>query len=616
MGKEKEKAKVMCGIIGYIGNKNAINIVLEGLKKLEYRGYDSAGLAFVNDSQIEIVKCKGKISNLESLIKPATFSTSAIGHTRWATHGKPSDENAHPHTSSSIALVHNGIIENYIELKKELEAEGYKFNSETDTEVIAHLIGKYREELSLVDAVRKACLRLRGSYAIVLIDRSEPDMLIGVRMESPLVIGVSDEERFIASDIPAFLNYCRNVVFLEDGEMVLLSKEGFKIYDLNGEEKEKKVHTIAWTPSMAEKDGFKHYMLKEIYEQPRAIADTIRGRVLSDGEVVYEEWGLMPQDMKEFERLYLVACGTSYHACLIGKYMIEEMCELPVEVDIASEFRYRKVPFGKNSLFVAVTQSGETADTLAALRYAKKSGIKTLSICNVIGSTVSRESDYIFYTRSGPEIGVASTKAFTSQVVAFYILSLALALSRGKISKEMAQDLVIDLMALPRKIEDTLKLDTDIQTIVKEVYRKPNFLYLGRGINYPVALEGALKLKEISYIHAEGYAAGEMKHGPIALIEENFPVVFITSNGSLLEKTISNIQEIKARDGFVITITDANKELLNRLSDKLLYIEGSNPYLNPVIFTVPLQLFAYYIAVLRGCDVDQPRNLAKSVTVE
>uniref|UniRef100_A0A7C4AIH5 Glutamine--fructose-6-phosphate aminotransferase [isomerizing] n=1 Tax=Thermodesulfovibrio aggregans TaxID=86166 RepID=A0A7C4AIH5_9BACT len=607
----------MCGIIGYIGYRNAVDITVDGLKRLEYRGYDSAGIAFLNGHQIEIVKCKGKINKLETMLNPSVFSRVAIGHTRWATHGKPSDENAHPHCSGSIALVHNGIIENYAELRHELEVAGYKFNSETDTEVIAHLIEKYRKDYPIEEAVRKACQRLKGSYAIVLIDENEPDRLIGIRMESPLVAGVSSAEKFIASDVPAFLNYCKEVIFLEDGEVIVLQSDSYKIFDFHGTEKKKQSTTITWTASMVEKGGFRHFMLKEIYEQPRAIADTIRGRILPDGSSpVYEEFGLTPEELSRIKKLYLVACGTSYNACLVGKYMIEELCGIPAEADIASEFRYRKVPFEEDSLFIAVTQSGETADTLAALKFAKSKGIKTLSICNVLGSTASREANSVFYTHSGPEIGVASTKAFTSQIVAFYLFSIAVALTKGAIDRETSCKLINDLKALPRKVEESLKLDSQIQSIAKQLYRKTNFLYLGRSINYPIALEGALKLKEISYIHAEGYPAGEMKHGPIALVEEGFPVVFIVSKDGLFEKTVSNIQEIKARDGFVIIFTDSNSEVLYRLSDRLIYIEGLNRYLNTVLFTVPLQLLAYYIAVLRGCDVDQPRNLAKSVTVE
>lgn len=607
----------MCGIIGYIGDKDAVRVVLEGLKRLEYRGYDSAGIAYICNSSIKTVKCKGKIKDLERLVNNHDVSKVAIGHTRWATHGKPSDENAHPHVSGSVAVVHNGIIENYIELKRELVSEGYPFVSETDTEVIAHLIDKYKKQYPLTDAIRHACKRLKGSYALVILDEKEPDKLVGVRMESPLVVGVNNGEKFIASDVPAFLNWCTNVVFLDDGEMVILNRDSFEIRDLNGKIHKKQPQLITWTASMAEKSGYKHFMLKEIYEQPRAVSDTIKGRVfIEESNIVYEEFGFKSEELKSIEKIYLVACGTSYHACLVGKYMIEELAETEVETDIASEFRYRKIPFEKNSLFVAITQSGETADTLAALRYAKQNKVKTLSICNVLGSTISRESDHVFYTHSGPEIGVASTKAFTSQIVALYIFTLGLAISKGKIDRNKATALITQLIELPKRMEEILKLDSQIYQIAKEVYKKPNFFYLARGINYPIALEGALKLKEISYIHAEGYAAGEMKHGPIALVEDGFPVVFIVSEDSLFEKTISNIQEIKARDGLVITITDSKKSILKNLSDHFIHIRGLNTYLNTILFTLPLQLLAYHIADLRGCDVDQPRNLAKSVTVE
>lgn len=608
----------MCGIIGYVGNRDGVQIVLEGLRRLEYRGYDSAGLACLNRGELKTFKCKGKIKQLETLLEKEPISSNiAIGHTRWATHGKPSYENAHPHVSGSIALVHNGIIENYTEIKNSLSKEGHKFISETDTEVIAHLIRKYREKLSLENAVKEAVKKLIGSFALVVLDQRDPEKLIGVRMESPLVLGVGDGENFIASDVPAFLNYCNSVVFLDDGEIAVLSPKEVRFFSFNGEERDKKVHRITWTATMAEKGGYKHFMLKEIHEQPRALADTIRGRILHDAsEINYDEIGIGKEELKKVKRIYLVACGTSYHACLVGKYTIESIAQIPVEVDIASEFRYRKVPFEENSLFIAVSQSGETADTLGALREAKRQGIRTLAISNVLGSTIAREADGVFYTHSGPEISVASTKAFTTQILALYILAIALFLSKSKKNKETPRIYLEDLFKLPRFVEEALKVEREIQRIAKELYKKSNFLYLGRGLTYPLALEGALKLKELSYIHAEGYAAGEMKHGPIALVEEGFPVVFITSNDSYLEKTISNMEEIKARDGFIITFTTSKEERLKRLSDRVISLEGINSYLDTVIFAVPLQLLAYYIADMRGCDVDQPRNLAKSVTVE
>lgn len=608
----------MCGIIGYVGNRDGVQIVLEGLRRLEYRGYDSAGLACITNGVIKTFKCKGKIKQLEFLLEKESLNSNiAIGHTRWATHGKPSYENAHPHVSGSIAIVHNGIIENYIDLKSELHREGHKFLSETDTEVIAHLISKYREKLSLEEAVREAVKRLIGSFALVVLDQREPEKLIGVRMESPLVVGVGEEESFIASDVPAFLNYCNSVVFLDDGEIAVLSPKEVRYFSFNGEERDKQVHTINWTASMAEKGGYKHFMLKEIHEQPRALADTIRGRILPDAsEINYDEIGIGKEELKKVKRIYLVACGTSYHACLVGKYTIESIAQVPVEVDIASEFRYRKVPFEENSLFIAVSQSGETADTLGALREAKKHGIRTLAISNVLGSTIAREADGVFYTHSGPEISVASTKAFTSQILALYILTFALLLAKSKKNREIVRTYMEALFRLPRLIEEALRVEREIQKIAKELYKKTNFLYLGRGLTYPLALEGALKLKELSYIHAEGYAAGEMKHGPIALVEEGFPVVFITSNDFYSEKTINNMEEIKARDGFILTFTTSKEERLKSLSDRIVFLEGINSYLDTVIFAIPLQLLAYYIADMRGCDVDQPRNLAKSVTVE
>ncbi len=610
----------MCGIIGYIGDKNAVQIVLEGLKKLEYRGYDSAGIAYFKDGKINIIKSKGKIATLESLIDKSMSSNIAIGHTRWATHGKPTDINAHPHRSGSIVLVHNGIIENYDKIKSELKEEGYIFVSQTDTEVIAHLINKYKAENNFEEAVRKAVSQLRGSYAIVVTDENEPDKIIGVRMESPLVVGVVDGEKFLASDVPAFLNYCNRVIFLDDGEIVVLKKDEVKICDLEGKEKKKKPVTIDWTPSMAEKGGYKHFMLKEIHEQPRAIADTIRGRVILDeAKFVYHELGIKHEELVLTRKVYLVACGTSFHACLVGRYMMEYIAQIPAEVDIASEFRYRNISFDEDSLFIAITQSGETADTLAALRYAKSKGVRTLAICNVVGSTIAREAHSVFYTRSGPEIGVASTKAFTSQLVALYMIAWALNRAKRKTTVDIVKIHLSQLFHLPHMVEQVLKTEPQIQSLAKELYKKNNFLYLGRGPNYPVALEGALKLKEISYIHAEGYAAGEMKHGPIALVEEGFPVVFVVNDEDIyFDKVLSNMEEIKARDGFIVTVTNSKDKKLQKLSDRIIHIQefSVSPFLNAILFTIPLHLLAYHIALLRGCDVDQPRNLAKSVTVE
>ena len=608
----------MCGIIGYIGNRNAIPIVMEGLKKLEYRGYDSAGIAFFNGSEIEVKRCKGKIQQLESIIDAQKLaSTSAIGHTRWATHGKPSDENAHPHRSDGIVLVHNGIIENYIELKHKLAEEGFSFTSDTDTEVLCHLVKKYADGIPLEEAVRKAVKDVRGAYAFAVMSNKEPGKIVAVRKESPLVLGLGNNEYFLASDVPAFLSYTREVIFLENNEMAVMHSDGIIITDFDGTPVTQNVVTISWNPSMAEKGGYRHFMLKEIYEQPRSIADTIRGRVFPEkGEVAIEEFGLSSEAISRIEKIFIVACGTSYHSAIIGKYMVEELSRIPVEVDIASEFRYRKPIIIDNTLFISITQSGETADTLAAMREAKRLGASILTICNVIGSTSARESDYVFYTHSGPEIGVASTKAFTAQVVALYLLAIALGKNRACVDEAQASKLIDDVLRLPGLIEAALEMDGEIFRIAKELFKAKDFLYLGRGIQYPVALEGALKLKEISYIHAEGYPAGEMKHGPIALIDEDLPVVILAPAGPLFEKVLANMEEVNSRGGILVTVATKNHEAVRRLSSYFINIIENNDYLDTVLCTIPLQLLAYHIAVLRGCDVDQPRNLAKSVTVE
>jgi glucosamine--fructose-6-phosphate aminotransferase (isomerizing) len=608
----------MCGIIGYIGKRNAVSIVLEGLRRLEYRGYDSAGIAFFSGKGIEIRRCTGKIRELASLLeseKPS--SNTAIGHTRWATHGRPSDENAHPHRSNSIVLVHNGIIENYLDLKAELIKKGYEFKSETDTEVLCHLIEEQTKKYPLENAVREAMKEVRGSYALVVVKEDEPFKMVGIRKDSPLVVGLGDGEFFLASDVPAFLNYSKDVIFLEDDEMAVLTDRGLSIMGPDSTPLQKEVKSVPWSLSMAEKGGYKHFMLKEIYEQPRAIGDTLKGRLsLEEASVNLDEFGFSSDDLKKVEKIFIVACGTSYHAALIGKYMIEELTRVPTEVDIASEFRYRKPVVKTGDLMIAITQSGETADTLAAQKEAKKLGAKVLSICNVVGSTSSREADFLFYTHSGPEIGVASTKAFTAQLVALYLFASALGEAKGMISRDYAIELLRELLVLPGKVEKALSVDEDIRKIAKEVFKARGFLYLGRGINYPIALEGALKLKEISYIHAEGYPAGEMKHGPIALIDEELPVVVLAPFDNLHEKIISNIQEVKSRGGRVIAITDNSGSAVFRVSDKCILVPDTNPLLTPVLMSVPVQLLAYHVGVLRGCDVDQPRNLAKSVTVE
>ncbi|WP_420263874.1 glutamine--fructose-6-phosphate transaminase (isomerizing) [Candidatus Magnetominusculus dajiuhuensis] len=619
----------MCGIIGYIGHNNSIEITLEGLRKLEYRGYDSAGVAFIREDNglMEIVRCKGKIKEL--MDKPALQSVKsnvAIGHTRWATHGGPSEINAHPHRVDGIAIVHNGIIENYIELKRALIKEGAVFNSETDTEVMCHLIASfYKKGSSFEESVLEAIKLLHGSYAVNVICEKEQGKIICAKKDSPLVIGLGDGEFFSASDVPAFLSHTRDVIFMEDGEMAVLTREGVIIHDAAGSLVHREPVKITWSPSMAEKGGYRHFMLKEIFEQPRAIADTITGRAnLSTGTVNLYEFGLSEDEIRSTKKIFIVACGTSWHAALCGKYMIEELAGIPVEVDIASEFRYRRPIIGVGDLFIAITQSGETADTLAALKEAKRRGAKTLAICNVVGSTASRESDYVFYTHSGPEIGVASTKAFVTQLVSLYLLSIALDIkSVASVGRQLSAQLfkegpsdLDELLHIPALLETVLIADAEIEKIARQLSKSTGFLFLGRGILFPIALEGALKLKEISYIHAEGYPAGEMKHGPIALIDEGLPVVILLSKDTLYEKVISNIQEVKSRGGKTVVISNEDDDGVRELSDYFLLVPRSNRFLDAIVMALPLQLLAYHIAVIRGCDVDQPRNLAKSVTVE
>jgi glucosamine--fructose-6-phosphate aminotransferase (isomerizing) len=608
----------MCGIIGYTGNKNAVSIILEGLKRLEYRGYDSAGIAFFSDKGIDVVRCKGKIKDLASLIETRNLaSNTAIGHTRWATHGKPSEENAHPHRSGGIVVVHNGIIENYLYLKKKLLDKGYAFNSDTDTEVLCHLINEYSAGLPLEEAVRKALKEVKGTYALAVINEKEPGKVVGVRKDSPLVVGLGDSGYFIASDVPAFLNYSREVMFLDEEEMVILTNDGVVVTGLDGSPIRKEVTSVTWSPSMAEKGGYRHFMLKEIFEQPRAVSDTLRGRFsVETGNINLDEFGLSEDTIKAIKKIFIVACGTSWHAALIGKYMFEELARVPVEVDISSEFRYRRPLIDAGNLVIVVTQSGETADTLAAQREAKKLGARVLSICNVVGSTSAREADAVFYTHSGPEIGVASTKAFLTQVAAVYLLAVAFGQVRGTLTMERSKELLQELLLLPGKIERALASEETIKAVAKEYFKARGFIYLGRGINYPIALEGALKLKEISYIHAEGYPAGEMKHGPIALIDEELPVVILAPKDDLFQKIATNIQEVKSRGGNIIAISNESNRVVCEIAKRCVTIPDTNPFLSSMLLAVPLQLLAYHIGVLRGCDVDQPRNLAKSVTVE
>jgi glucosamine--fructose-6-phosphate aminotransferase (isomerizing) len=609
----------MCGIIGYIGKDPAVPILIEGLKKLEYRGYDSSGVAVLQRGRFEVRRAVGKLQNLEALLRTESLSgTMGVGHVRWATHGRPSEENAHPHRAGSVVVVHNGIIENYTALKKELAARGSVFQSETDTEVIAHLIdGIAQTGVPLDQAVREAASRLQGAYAIAVIDERNPDIVVGARKGSPLVVGLGRGEFFLASDIPAILHRTRDVLFLNDDEMAVLSSEGVRLLSLDGKELTREVTRVMWNPVMAEKGGYRHFMLKEIYEQPRAIMDTIRGRISQEtGAIHLEEIGIAYDQLRAVKKIFIVACGTSWHAGLVGKYMIEELACIPTEVDIASEFRYRCPIVGKDHLFIAITQSGETADTLAAMREAKKKGAAVIAVCNVVGSTASREADGVVYTHAGPEIGVASTKAFTAQLAALYLFGLFFAELRGTLSADNVKKRLADLVHVPTLVERCLEGDAAVEQIAKRFFKASDFLYLGRGPNFPVALEGALKLKEISYIHAEGYPAGEMKHGPIALIDENMPVVVLAGKNGVYDKILANIQEVKARSGIVIALATAGDSEIGKLADYTIPVPASNQLLMPILMSVPLQLLAYHIAVLRGADVDQPRNLAKSVTVE
>ena len=609
----------MCGIIGYIGSQNAVPLLLEGLKRLEYRGYDSAGVAVLANGKIEIRRSVGKLANLEKLLAGGGLSgTVGIGHTRWATHGKPSEQNAHPHRSGSLALVHNGIIENYLELKELLLKDGFRFSSETDTEVVAHLISRgVKAGLALEAAVRTAVREIRGSYAIAVICESDMSTLVVARSGCPLVIGMCGHGALVASDVTALLAHLRDVVFLEDGDLAVLSGNELLVKDADGKVVNRPPTRITWDATAAEKGGYPHYMLKEIHEQPQTILDTMRGRYSYEhGEADLPDIGVTPEQLARTGRIWIVACGTSWHAGLVGKYLIEEMVGAPVLVDIGSEFRYRNPLIQKDDLFVAISQSGETADTLAAAREAKRQGARILSICNVVGSTLARESDGVLYTRAGPEIGVASTKAFTAQLTALHLLALHLGRVRGAMSVEDGQVWLDRLVTLPTHVKRLLGREAELVSIAKRYYTKRNFLYLGRGINYPIALEGALKLKEISYVHAEGYPAGEMKHGPIALIDKDMPVVFLVPRDRLYDKSVSNLMEVKARGAPVIAFVTEGERELGRTADSIFTVPDVHPLLSPILFTVPLQMLAYHMALLRGTDVDQPRNLAKSVTVE
>ena len=613
----------MCGIIGYIGPQPVVPIILDGLRRLEYRGYDSAGVAVVHDGQIEIRRSAGKLVNLETSIQAKPLAGEyGLGHTRWATHGRPTEENAHPHRDGSgrIVVVHNGIIENYLEIKRELMAEGHQFESETDTEVVAHLVRKEWQGDGLENAVLRAMKRVRGLFALVLLSADDPNKLVTVRNGPPIVVGMGDGEYFVASDVPAILSHTRNVVFMEDKEMAILTPAGVVFQTLDGTTVERKPTRVMWDPISAEKAGYKHFMLKEIFEQPHAVRDTVLGRAsLDTGQIHLNEMAISADDLRAIDKITLLACGTSWHAALVGKFMIEELAKLSVEVDYGSEYRYRNPIVNHQTLAVAITQSGETADTLAALREAKGKGARSLAICNVVGSMATREAEGTIHTHAGPEIGVASTKAFTTQLVALYLFALRLSEVRETLTPKQRCEHIEALMQLPQILEDTLKTAKQIEEIAAKFHNRSDFLYLGRGINYPIALEGALKLKEISYIHAEGYPAGEMKHGPIALIDEQMPVVALATHDHVFEKMLGNIQEAKARGGSIIAITTAGDTTLAQIlddADSLVAVPATSPLLMPVVLSIPLQLLSYYIAVRRGCDVDQPRNLAKSVTVE
>jgi glucosamine--fructose-6-phosphate aminotransferase (isomerizing) len=609
----------MCGIVGYLGPRETAKVLIDGLKRLEYRGYDSAGIAVFHRGKVEIRRKEGKLTKLEELIGGETFDGKVgIGHTRWATHGRPSDENAHPHKAGKVAVVHNGIIENYLPLKEILKSKGHVFTSETDTEIISHLIDEFIQEgHSSLEAVRIALDKIKGSYALGILFEGDEECLIAARKESPLVIGLGKKEYFIASDIPPILPYTRDFIFMEDGEVALLSSEGVKVFNGKGDKVSKEPKRVNWNPLMAEKGGYKHFMLKEIFEQPRAVIDTIRGRLSEEkGDAVLENVHFDPKFLKKMRRISLIACGTSYHAALVGKFLIEEFCRISVEADIGSEFRYRNPIIGENDLLVAISQSGETADTLAALREAKRKGAMTLAICNAVESSLAREADHVIYTHAGPEIGVASTKTFVTQLVILFLLGLRIGRELGLLSNEAGKTLIEELVRVPHLMEEILKKSNQVAKIARKYLHSRDFLYLGRGINYPIALEGALKLKEISYVHAEGYPAGEMKHGPIALIDREMPVVVLATKNDVYEKVISNIEEVKAREGKIIALASPSDREIVKKVDDVIFIPETLPSLTPILLTIPLQLLAYYMADFKGTDVDQPRNLAKSVTVE
>jgi glucosamine--fructose-6-phosphate aminotransferase (isomerizing) len=624
----------MCGIVGYVGKKSVVPIIIEGLRRLEYRGYDSAGIAVAGDGEgLQLRRAEGKLRNLEEVIRQKPISgTYGIGHTRWATHGRPTEENAHPHRdcTGKIVVVHNGIVENYLTLKKKLIEEGHKFTTETDTEIIAHLVEKYStnsgngRHVSLEDAVRQTVKQLTGVFALAVISTEEPNKIVAARNGPPAVIGLGNDEYFVASDVPAILHHTRDIFFLADGDLAVVTPDGVHLMDFDGRPVRRQIQHVTWDPILAEKGGFKHFMLKEIYEQPRAVRDTALGRVSQEtGHIFLEEMAISEAEFRSAQKINIIACGTSWHAGQAGKFMVETLARVPVEVDYASEWRYRNPIVDPETITLVISQSGETADTIAAQREAKAKGSKTLAICNVVGSMITREAAGTIYTHAGPEIGVASTKAFTGQLTALYVFAMYLAQVRGVMTAEQARAAMLELTRIPGKLETVLAQDPACDELAKRYQKVRDFLFLGRGIHYPIALEGALKLKEISYIHAEGYPAGEMKHGPNALIDENLPVVVIATRdannpGSVLryEKTMSNLKEVKARSGVVIALATEGDEEIKEAADHVLFVPAAPEELLPILEIVPLQLLAYHIAVRRGCDVDQPRNLAKSVTVE
>ena len=609
----------MCGIVGYVGPREASDVLIAALQRLEYRGYDSAGVAALDGEGIHVRRCVGKLSNLQRLLGESPLAGKiGIGHTRWATHGRPSEENAHPHRAGKVVLIHNGIIENYLSLREELVGKGRKLRSETDSEVIAHLIDEEMSPgTSLVEATRRAVRRLHGSFSIVVMSETDPDRLVAAKTATPIVIGLGEKETLIASDIPAILEYTRDMIFLEDGEIAEVTRDGVTLSDFDGVTKTRAPRRVTWDAVTAQKGGYKHFLLKEIHEQPQALIDTLRGRIrLESGDVPLAELDRVADRLQRIERVTLTACGTAWHAALVGKFFLNQLTRLPVEVDYASELRYRSPVLGERDLLVAVSQSGETADTLGAVEEAQRAGALTLAICNVVDSSIARRVDAVVYTHAGPEISVASTKAFTTQLAAFLLLAVNLARRLGRIDAKHAQSLLAHLRNIPQLTEQALPIEQEVTRIARKYAQARDFLYLGRGINYPIALEGALKLKELSYIHAEGYPAGEMKHGPIALITEQLPVVVIVPHDEVYAKTLSNLKEVEARGGRIIAVTDERSDDLATMAADMLVVPATEPLLSPFLMTIPLQLLAYHVAVERGSDVDQPRNLAKSVTVE